>query len=233
MTLKEQAAVAAAALAESGMLLGLGTGSTAAIMVKELGRRLRDGEIRDIRGVATSDATARLARMEGIPLLTLEDAPAIDLTIDGADEVDPRWNLVKGAGGSLLREKIVAQVSCAEAIMVDEAKLVACLGDRMPLPLEVVPFGWTTHLGFLHGLGGDPVLRRHADGTPFLTDEGNWTIDCRFTGETGRAALGDPAALDRAVRARAGIIETGLFLGLATILVIARESGVEVLRRDR
>jgi ribose 5-phosphate isomerase A len=233
MTLKEQAAVAAAALAESGMLLGLGTGSTAAIMVGELGRRLRDGEIRDIRGVATSEATARLARVEGIPLLPLEDAPALDLTIDGADEVDPRWNLVKGAGGSLLREKIVAQVSRAEAIVVDEGKLVARLGDRMPLPLEVVAFGWNTHLDFLRELGGDPVLRRSADGTPFLTDEGNWTIDCRFADAAGLAAMSDPASLDRTLRSRAGIIETGFFLGVATILVVARASGIEVLRRER
>ena len=231
MTLKEQAAVAAAGLVESGMLLGLGTGSTAALVVKELGRRLRDGEIRDICGVPTSEATARLSHAEGIPLLTLDKAPALDLTIDGADEIDPAWNLVKGAGGSLLREKIVAQISRAEAIVADDGKMVARLGDRMPLPLEVVPFGWNTHLDFLRELGGDPVLRRSSDGAPCVTDEGNWTIDCRFSGETGRRMLESPAALDEILRSRAGIIETGFFLGLATILVIARGSGVDVLRR--
>jgi ribose 5-phosphate isomerase A len=232
MTLKEQAAIAAAGLAESGMILGLGTGSTAALVVKELGRRVRDGELRDVRGVPTSEATARLARAEGLPLLTLEEAPALDLTIDGADEIDPAWNLVKGAGGSLLREKIVAQVSRAEAIVADDTKLVARLGGRMPLPLEVVPFGWNTHLSFLQELGGAPTLRRRADGAPFITDEGNWTIDCRFSDETGQRLLENPAALDELLRSRAGIIETGFFLGLATILVVARDSGVEVLRRD-
>jgi ribose 5-phosphate isomerase A len=231
MTLKEQAAVAAAQLVESGMLLGLGTGSTAALVVKELGRRLRDGEIRDIRGVATSEATARLSLAEGIPLLNLEDAATLDLTLDGADEIDPAWNLVKGAGGSLLREKIVAQVSRAEAIVADDVKMVARLGDRMPLPLEVVPFGWSTHVDFLRGLGGDPTLRRDPNGRPFVTDEGNWTIDCRFSDEAGRRMMESPAVLDTLLRSRAGIIETGFFLGLATILVIARESGVEVLRR--
>jgi ribose 5-phosphate isomerase A len=110
--------------------------------------------------------------------------------------------------------------------------LVARLGDRMPLPLEVVPFGWNTHLDFLRELGGDPVLRRDAHGNPFVTDEGNWTIDCRFSDATGRRLLESPAALDATLRARAGIIETGFFLGLATILVVARESGVEVLRQD-
>jgi ribose 5-phosphate isomerase A len=232
MTLKEQAAIAAAELVESGMLLGLGTGSTATLVVKELGRRLRNGEIRDIRGVPTSEATARLSRSEGIPLLSLEAAPALDLTIDGADEIDPAWNLVKGAGGSLLREKIVAQISRAEAIVADEAKMVARLGDRMPLPLEVVPFGWNTHLDWLRGLGGDPVLRRDPHGSPFVTDEGNWTIDCRFSGQQGQRMLENPTTLDEMLRSRAGIIETGFFLGLATILVIARGSGVEVLRRD-
>jgi ribose 5-phosphate isomerase A len=231
MTLKEQAAVAAAGLAESGMVLGLGTGSTAALVVRELGRRLRDGEIRDIRGVPTSEATARLSRAEGIPLLDLEEAPGLDLTLDGADEIDPAWNLVKGAGGSLLREKIVAQISRAEAIVADEGKLVAQLGERMPLPLEVVPFGWNTHLDYLRGLGGAPVLRRDAEGKPFVTDEGNWTIDCRFSGDAGRRMLENPVVLDAKLRARAGIIETGFFLGLATILVIGRASGVEVLRR--
>lgn len=231
MTLKEQAAIAAAGLAESGMLLGLGTGSTAALVVKELGRRLRAGELRDIRGVPTSEATARLSRAEGIPLLNLEDAPVLDLTIDGADEIDPAWNLVKGAGGSLLREKIVAQISRAEAIVADDVKMVARLGDRMPLPLEVVPFGWNTHLDFLRGLGGDPVLRRNPDGRPFVTDEGNWTIDCRFSDEAGKRLMESPATLEAMLRSRAGIIETGFFLGLATILVVARESGVELLRR--
>src|SRR5512140_3499216 len=133
MSLKEDAARAACDLIHSGMVLGLGTGSTAALIVREIGRRLRDGSLTDIRGVPTSEATARLARELKIPLLSLEEAPSLDLTLDGADEVDPAWNLITGGGGSLLREKIVAQASRVEAIVVDESKLVDRLGEKMPL----------------------------------------------------------------------------------------------------
>jgi ribose 5-phosphate isomerase A len=232
MNPKEQAAMAAAGLVESGMLLGLGTGSTAAIVVREIGRRLRDGEIRDVRGVPTSEATTRLAREAGIPLITLEEVPQLDLTLDGADEVDPAWNLVKGAGGSLLREKIVAQVSRVEAIVVDESKLVSRLVEKMPLPVEVIPFGWSTHFDFFRSLGCEPELRRNADGSPFVTDEGNYTIDLRFKGRPRRGALTDPHRLERNLLERAGVVDTGLFLGLTSILVVGRTSGVEIQRKD-
>ena len=230
MSLKEQAALAAADLVEDGMTLGLGTGSTAELVIREIARRRTDGKLARIRGVPTSEATARLAGKLGIPLIGLDDIEAIDLTLDGADEVDPAWNLVKGGGGSLLREKIVAQVSRIEAIVIDETKLVEHLGDRMPLPVEVVPFGWNTHLAFFRSLGGEPVLRRNRDGSPFLTDEGNYTVDVRFTGEPGRAVIGDPHRLDREVVSRTGMVETGLFLGLTSILVVARPGGIEILR---
>jgi ribose 5-phosphate isomerase A len=232
MNPKEEAARAAAGLAGSGMLLGLGTGSTAAFIVKEIGRRLRTGEIREIRGVPTSEATARLARDAGIPLATLEDAPQVDLTLDGADEVDPAWNLIKGAGGSLLREKITAQATVTEVIVVEESKLVSRLGEKMPLPVEVVPFGWSTHLEFFRSLGGKPELRRTADGSPFVTDEGNFTIDLKFTGRSGRAALADPHRIARDLLLRPGVVETGLFLGMTSILVIGRATGVEILRQE-
>jgi len=232
MTPKERAAVAAAGLISNGMVVGLGTGSTAAVLVREVGRLLRAWEIRDIRGVPTSESTARLARAEGIPLVGLDEVERVDLTLDGADEVDPAWNLVKGAGGSLLREKIVAQASAAEAIMVDSSKLVERLGSKMPLPVEVVPFGWTTHLEFFRSLGGAPKLRKTADGAPFLTDEGNYTVDLWFTDGSGTAALEDPHRLERNLLVRTGVVETGLFLGLATILVIGGETGVEI-RRER
>jgi ribose 5-phosphate isomerase A len=238
--LKRQAATAAADLVESGMILGLGSGSTAALVVREIGVRLKDGRLRDLRGVPTSEATARIAREEGIALLTLEEAPVLDLTLDGADEVDDRWNLIKGAGGSLLREKITAQISRLEAIVVDESKLVRHLGERMPLPVEVVPFGWSTHLGFLKDIGGRPVLRSTPDGRPFITDEGNYTLDVGFGGaaggtdagrsDSGRSPLFDPYRLHSILRGRAGVIETGLFLDMTTILVVARPEGVTTLR---
>jgi ribose 5-phosphate isomerase A len=232
MVLKERAAAAAAALVESGMLVGLGTGSTAALVAREIARRLRAGEIQDVRGVPTSEATAKLARELEIPLTDLESIPQLDLTLDGADEVDPAWNLIKGGGGSLLREKIVAQASAVEVIVVDESKLVPRLGEKMPLPVEVVPFGWSTHLDFFRSLGGDPELRRLTDGTPFVTDEGNYTIDVRFKSRPSRSPLSDPHRLERNLLVRAGVVDTGLFLGMTTVLVVGRESGVDIQRKD-
>lgn len=227
--LKEQAAVAAADLVRSGMRLGLGTGSTAALIVRELGRRLAEGRLQDISGLPTSEATARIAVEVGVPLLDFTPSLRLDLTLDGADEVDPRWDLIKGAGGSLLREKIVAQASAVEAIVVDETKLVERLGSRMPLPLEVIPFGWMSHLESLTAMGGLPKLRLGADGSPFVTDEGNYTLDVTF-GDP--AVWADPRALDAQLRRRAGVVETGLFLGLTKVLVVARASGVETLHRE-
>jgi len=240
MTSKERAALKAAELVESGMVLGLGTGSTATLIVREIGRRMRAGELRNLRGVPTSEAIARVAREEGIDLVPLEETDGCDLTLDGADEVDPSWNLIKGAGGSLLREKIVAQSSRLEAIVIDRSKLVERLGSRMPLPIEVVPFGWSSHLEFLRSLGGVPELRRTADGRPFRTDEGNYTLDVGFllSGESTASspgsthALADPRALDQRLRRRAGIVETGLFLGLTSILVIGGDEGAEILRKE-
>lgn len=226
MGLKQRAAVAAADLVESGMVLGLGTGSTASLIIRELGRRLAGRKLRGIRGVPTSQRTARLAEEVGIPLLSLEEVSEVELTLDGADEVDPEWNLIKGGGGSLLREKIVAQISRVEAIVVDESKLVQHLGERFALPLEVVPFGWKTHDAFLRSLGGEPELRRNPDESPSLTDEGNYTIDVRFA----EGELAKPQEIDAALRSRTGIIETGLFLGMTSTLVVARSDGVEVLR---
>ncbi|MBK8229260.1 MAG: ribose-5-phosphate isomerase RpiA [Candidatus Eisenbacteria bacterium] len=226
--LKEQAAVAAADLVRSGMRLGLGTGSTAALIVRELGRRLADGRLREIAGLPTSEATARIAAEVGVPLLDFTPDLRLDLTLDGADEVNPQWDLIKGAGGSLLREKIVAQASAVEAIVVDESKLVERLGSKMPLPLEVIPFGWMSHLEPLKSLGGQPVLRLRADGSPFITDEGNFTLDVTFADP---AVWAEPRALDTQLRRRAGVVETGLFLGLTSVLVVARSSGVETLHR--
>lgn len=231
MDLKEQAARKAVDLVQSGMLLGLGTGSTAALIVRELGVRLRDGRLTDIVGIPTSEATARAARDASIPMISLESGMRIDITLDGADEVDPAWNLIKGHGGSLLREKITAQASRAEVIVVDESKLVERLGQKKPLPVEVVRFGWKTHLDYFRSLGGDPHLRLLPDGTPFVTDEGNYTIDIAFPALEDSSPLADPHGLQQALRSRAGVIETGLFLQLTSTLVVGRPTGVEVHQR--
>lgn len=231
MDLKEQAALKAVDLVQSGMVLGLGTGSTAVLIVREIGRRLRDGRLSGIVGIPTSEATARTARDESIPLIPLESNMQIDLTLDGADEVDPAWNLIKGHGGSLLREKITAQASRVEVIVVDESKLVERLGQKKPLPVEVVPFGWQTHLDFFRSLGGDPRLRLLPDGTPFITDGGNYTLDIAFPSQEDSNPLGDPYGLQQTLRSRTGVIETGLFLQLTSTLVVGKETGVEVNQR--
>jgi ribose 5-phosphate isomerase A len=226
-TLKRQAAVCAVEhYVYSGMVVGLGTGSTAAYAVAELGARLQDGRLRDIVGIATSEATARLARESGIPLTTLEAHPTVDVTIDGADEVDPALNLIKGLGGALLREKVVATASRRNVIIVDGSKWVERLGTRAPLPVEVVPFGWSVHLSFFEELGATPNLRHGDNGAPFVTDNGHYIVDCRFP-----EGLSDPQAVARALEERPGIVEHGLFLGLATDVVIATPQGTEVLHR--
>lgn len=214
--LKRQAAERAVLEVRSGMAVGLGTGSTAAFAVALLGERLARGEVRDIVGVPTSTRTAELARAARIPLVTLDDRPIVDLTIDGADEVDRDGNLVKGHGGALLWEKIVAAASRRYLIIVDETKLVERLGQRVAVPVEVVPFGWKTHLDPIRGLGAEPVLRID-HGEPFRTDEGNYILDCRFTG-----GLEDPAGVQEALRRRPGVVETGLFLGMRPQVIVGR-----------
>jgi ribose 5-phosphate isomerase A len=198
------------------MVVGLGTGATASAAVREIGRRLAAGELSDITGIPTSNATRDLARNLGVPLTDLSANLRIDLTIDGADEVTPTGDLIKGLGGALLREKLVAVNSRFLIIVVDETKLVKRLGQRAPLPVEVVPFGWSTHLDFLRELGADPVLR-HRDAGPFLTDDGHYIIDARFPG-----GINDPPALADALARRSGVVETGLFLGMAPKVLVGR-----------
>jgi len=222
MNPKQRAAQAAMEFVDSGMIVGLGTGSTADFFLQVLAAALREGRLMNIRGVPTSLQSQRRASQLGIPLATLAQCPNPDVTIDGADEVGPRLDLIKGLGGALLREKIVAQNSRKLVIIADAGKAVARLGSKSMLPVEVAQFGHEIHERFFQSLSALPVLRKAADGIPFVTDNGNYIYDCRFEG-----GIEDPAQLEQQFRARAGVIETGLFLGMAKVALIAGEDGVE------
>jgi len=225
--LKRAAAERAVDYIEDGMILGLGTGSTARHVLQVIANRRERGELRNIRGVPTSRATFDLATELGIPLTTLDEQPRLHLAIDGADEVDPRLNLIKGMGGALLWEKIVESHARHLIIVVDESKLVDVLCRHVPVPVEVVQFAWTTHLHFMRDIGGKPELRKTAQGEPFITDSGNYIIDCAF--ERG---LSDPEKIEREFRKRPGVVESGLFLGMVESVVVAAESGVRVMECD-
>jgi ribose 5-phosphate isomerase A len=214
---KQRAAEEAVQRIDCGMVLGLGTGSTAAFAVRAIARRLQRGELRDVVGIPTSARTRDLADELAIPLTTLNDHPVVDLTVDGADEVDPSGDLIKGGGGALLWEKVVAAATRHYVIVVDETKLVDVLGRRSPVPLEVIPFGWRTHLETAQALGAEPVLRVDHAGEPYVTDSGHYIIDCRFPD-----GLEDAAHVDRLLRDRPGVVETGLFLGMAPDLIVGR-----------
>lgn len=220
---KEAAGRAAAALVETGMTIGLGTGSTARYVTLEVGRRLREGELSDIRAVPTSEITAELARDAGIQLVELNEE-ALDLAIDGADEVAPGLDLIKGLGGALLREKIVASSAERFVVVADYSKQVRGLGEKFPLPLEVEPFGFKSTLAAVRTLGGDPSLRRK-DGALVYSDNGHMIADVRF------AFLGDPHALAVELGAIPGVLETGLFLGMTERAFLAGPGGVVALER--
>lgn len=220
-TLKRKAAEAAFALVRSDMVLGLGTGSTVAHLLDLLGQALRSGDLGGIVAVPTSVRTETRARELGIELIGLAERPSLDLTIDGADEVSPRLELIKGGGGALLREKMVAQASERLVIIADSAKAVARLGTTFPLPLEVVRWGWEAHVTFMRDWGAEAVLRTASDGSPAESDNGQLLLDCHFPD-----GIPDPGALEAALAGRAGVVETGLFLGLADEALIADEHGV-------
>ncbi len=223
--LKREAARRAIELVEDGMVLGLGTGSTAHHFLELLGEAVADGL--DIVGVATSIRTDRTAREVGIPLTTLVEHPRLDLTVDGADEVTPELDLIKGMGGALLREKMVAQATERFVIIADGSKAVTKLGTRSPLPLEVVDWNYMSHKELLTSLGANISVRRFDDGSPLKSDNGNVILDCTFPD-----GIDDPAGLERTLQARAGIIECGLFLGMADMALLASPDGVRTLRRD-
>lgn len=222
--LKSEAGREAATDVASGMRLGLGTGSTVAYFLEHLGARMASGELTDVVGVPTSIRTEKAARRLGIPVGTLSELAPLDLTVDGADEVDPHLNLIKGLGGALLREKMVAQASARFVAIVDEAKLVSRLGERAPVPVEVVPFEFDSHRRWLEALGADPEVRRNEGGEVYVTDNGLLIIDCAFVN-----GFDEPRALERRLMERAGIVESGLFLGMADEAVVAGSGGVRRL----
>ncbi len=222
MEWKRRAAEAAVDRVEDGMVLGLGTGSTVRYAIERLGRRVAEGW--ELAGVPTSRATAELARELQIPLTTLDEHPSLDLTIDGADEVDPRLDLIKGLGGALLREKIVAAASEAFLVVVDEGKAVEGLGERAPLPVEVLPFGARRTRSRLEALGCEPTLRRAGE-APFRTDNGNYMIHCRFEG------IADPRELAGRLKEIPGVIEHGLFLEMADAVFVGTAAGVKEMGR--
>jgi ribose 5-phosphate isomerase A len=220
-TEKEGAGRAAAKLVSDGDIVGLGTGSTAYFAVIALGERVKAGL--KIIGIPTSIKTGDLARSVGIALTTLDEHPEIDITIDGADEIDPKLNLIKGGGGALTREKVVAFASRKMVVVADSGKVVPVLG-KFPLPVEVIAFARTVVERKIVALGGSPKLRTRPDGSPYLTDNGNQILDCNF------GKIADAPALALALSAVPGIVEHGLFVGLAKLALVGRGDRVEEMR---
>lgn len=221
--IKQLACQHAAQEVQDGMVLGLGTGTTVYYFLQELGRMVRQG-LR-IAGVPTSVQTTQLATQLAIPLTTLDDHPQLDLAVDGADEVDDDLNLIKGAGGALLREKIIAASAARFLVVVDDSKMVQQLGERFPVPVEVVPFGYIPATRALQGLGARVTLRRSAAGQTRLSDNGNYLLDCHF------GPIADPVALQQQLLAIPAVIDSGLFLGMTDTVLIGHAEGVRQLDR--
>lgn len=223
-SLKQQAASCAVSFIESGMVVGLGHGSTALLAVRALAERIKKGDLHSILAIPCSPEIEGEALSLGIRLTTLDEYHSIDLTVDGADEVDPELNLIKGGGGALLREKVVAQVSRREIIMVDESKLSPKLGTKWAVPVEVVEYGLPTQIEFITSIRGEAKLRMNGD-RPFRTVAGNFILDCNF------GPISDPDTLAMTLKQRTGIVEHGLFIGMATEVVVAGPQGVRILTR--
>jgi ribose 5-phosphate isomerase A len=221
---KQRAGFRAAEFVEDGMRVGLGTGTTAWWLVERLGERVRVEGLR-VRCVPTSRRTEEQARSLGIPLVTLGEARELDIAIDGADEIGPGLALIKGGGGALLREKLVAAAARRFVVVADRSKRVEVLG-RFPLPVEVVQFGWELTARRVAAVAGvEPALRRDSDGEPFVTDNGNYILDCRC-GE-----IRDPAQMGRELKLLAGVVESGLFVNMAHLAVVATDDDVEIIER--
>ena len=218
--LKRQAALTALGEIREGMVVGLGSGSTAAIFIRELGARVTAGL--KVVGISTSEASSRIAAEVGIPLTSFREHPVIDVTVDGADEVSPDLDLIKGLGGALVREKIVARASTRVVIVVDDAKLVDHLGSRSVIPVEVVPLAAGLLMRQLLGWGGEPLIRLK-DGNPFVTDNGNLIIDWNH------GPIDQPLDLERRLKQTTGIVDSGLFCGIAHSVIVAGSSGVRTM----
>ena len=223
--LKQKAAHRAVDFIESEMVLGLGTGSTANFAIERIGEKIQSGDLKNIVGIPSSERTALLARDLDIALTSLEEHPSIDLTIDGADEVDPDLNVIKGGGGALLIEKIVAQASRRNIIIVDESKLSPQLGTQWALPIEVIPFARKTEQLFLESIGGSVSLRVDDSKTPYRTNRNNYILDANF------GPISDPGGLVARLNERAGIVEHGLFLQLASDVIVAGTEDIRHLKR--
>lgn len=224
--LKQLAALEAVKYVKSNMVLGLGTGSTTKFALIEIGRLIKEKVLGNIVAVPSSYQTEMLANKYGIPLTFINTHPRIDLTIDGADEVDKYLNLIKGGGGALLREKVLAQNSKKNIIIIDESKFSNKLGEKWSVPIEVLEFALEAERIFLEELGAQVKLRKCSEGNPFNTDEGNMILDANF------GLIQNPFELDAKLSSRAGIVEHGLFIHLATKIIIASESGIKVLERN-
>jgi ribose 5-phosphate isomerase A len=223
--LKKKAAHRAVEYVSSGMVIGLGSGSTAKFAVERIGELFHNGQLKNIVGIPSSIQTQQLARRLAIPLATLDQHPVIDLTIDGADEVDPDLNLIKGGGGALLREKIIAQASRRNIIVVDQSKLSPQLGSHWALPVEVVPMARKTEENYLNSLGASVTLRKTGHGKPFQTDQNNLILDADF------GPIAAPQKLAHRLSQRAGIVEHGFFLNLANEVIVAREDRIQQMIR--
>ena len=222
---KRRAASEAAGYVEDGFVVGLGSGSTAAYAIREIGRRVREEGLR-VLGVPSSYSAFLLAVKSGIPLTTLNEHPILDLDIDGADQIDRRLNLIKGMGGALTREKIIAASSKKFIVVADETKLTSSLGEGQPIPIEILPFALPLVIDRIRRIGGRPKLRERKDGSgPYITDNGNFILDVDF------GAVDEPAKLEMRLKGIPGVIETGLFLGMAQEAIIGTKDGIKVIRK--
>lgn len=223
--LKNKAAVEAVKNVESGMVLGLGTGLTANFAIREISRLLKEGSLKDIVGIPSSNQTEKLALELGIPLISFEQKSEIDLNIDGADEVDPDLNLIKGGGGALLREKIIAQSSTRNIIVIDEQKMSQKLGTKWAVPVEIIEFSYKPIAKYLEDLGAEVALRKNQNGEIFKTDHGNIIADCNF------GQIQDLNELNKALNSKSGIVEHGLFIGIADEVIIGKPDTIEYLKK--
>lgn len=223
--LKKEAGISAVDFIESGMVLGLGTGSTVRFALEEIGKRYKEGRLKDIVGIPSSIDTEKRAKELGIPIITFDEKQELDLTIDGADEVDPQLNLIKGGGGALLREKVLAQSSLRNIMIVDESKLSPKLGTHWPVPIEVIPFAWMPVAKYLESLGSKPVLREK-DGAPYTTDQNNYILDTNF------GPIDDLEGLTVKLGQKAGIVEYGIFIGTASEVIVATKNGIRYQKRN-